>query len=782
MTVRFVNKKGQPDARKGRPAADPPRARPAHTATGQEDATATLLAAIGAAEARHAAILESSLDCIVTIDHEGIVRDFNPAAVRTFGYAKEEAIGALMVEMIVPPDLREAHRKGMARYLASGDGRILGKRIEIMAMRRDQTIFPVELAITRVAAPGPPVFTANLRDISDRRSAAKRLVSAEERYRTLVEQLPAVVYIAGFGENAAWQYVSPQIETLLGFTPQEWLADPGLWARQVHPADLGPALAAEGTIQRHGPEQSQVAEYRMLTREGREVWVRDEAVVIEGDGDGPQLMRGVIVDITERRRIEERLSHQAFYDTLTGLPNRSLFMECLQKALDPAVGGPRMAAVLFLDIDDFKVINDSLGHAAGDELLIQVGRRMAHSIRDTDTAARFGGDEFTVLLVDLPDAGEAIGVAQRIGRDAERPFSVAGRELTISVSIGISLAGLGGDAEDLMRQADVAMYRAKENGKARLEVYEEQMSVEAWTRLDVERDLRRAIEHGQLEVYYQPVVELETGIIRELEALVRWRHPERGLLLPGEFIPLAEACGLIVPIDRLVLVEACRQTASWQRRHAAASDLAVSVNLSASQFRDHDIVGFTAAALTASGLAASDLRLEITESAAVFEGPLTDSIVRDLRAAGVGLVIDDFGTGYASLNYLKRFPVDALKIDRSFVAGLGRVREDTAIVRAAVAFARGLGVRATAEGVETEDQVRLLREIECDRGQGFLFAVPMAADAIGRLLAAGHRYLPRPGAGATGAHADAKRRHPRSPIDGWRRSLPPPPQPPSSRT
>jgi PAS domain S-box-containing protein len=307
--------------------------------------------------ARESAILESALDCIITIDHSGIVREFNPAAERTFGYTRSEVIGTEMAEMLIPPNLREAHRRGLARYMSTGEGPVIGRRIEIEAMRRDGSIFPVELAISRVGIPGTPMFTAYLRDISDRVESDRQLRAAEERYRSLVESLPAVVYLADFGAEGAWQYVSPQIEALLGFTPEAWLGDPANWLRQVHPEDRELVLAREDAFRSSTRGQSAVSEYRMLKRSGEVVWIRDEAVLVPVDTGRPVQMRGVIVDITERKNLEDKLSRHAFYDTLTGLPNRTLFMERLEHAIARrARGSDDLLAVLFLDIDDFKVI------------------------------------------------------------------------------------------------------------------------------------------------------------------------------------------------------------------------------------------------------------------------------------------------------------------------------------------------------------------------------------------------------------------------------------------
>ena len=683
------------------------------------------------------AILEAALDCIITIDHAGTVREWNPAAERTFGYSRDEAIGREMAAMIIPPGTRDAHRRGIAHYLATGDGPVLGRRIEVEAMRADGSTFPVELAINHVDLPGPPIFMAYVREISDRVDAERQLRDAEERYRTLVERLPAIVYVADFGSQGTWRYVSPQIEAVLGFTPDEWLADAGLWARQIHPADRELVLAAEEQLRSRDVEQSATWEYRMLARDGGVVWIRDEAMLIPSDGARVPQMRGVMIDITDRKHLEERLTHQAFYDGLTGLPNRALFIERLDHALARSMRRPDdIVAVLFLDLDDFKVVNDTLGHTAGDQLLQTVSQRLVDASRADDTAARLGGDEFTILLEDVSSVDEVARYAGRILERITAPIDVGEHRLTVSASIGIGISGSGETgAEDLVRQADVAMYRAKQNGKAGFEIYDERMSVEAWRRLEMEAELRRAIEDGQLQVYYQPIYDLTSGRVVEVEALVRWQHPERGLLQPADFIPFAESMGLILDIDRFVLETACLQVRSWGAEDPA-SELTLDVNLSAREFRVPGIVEAVAEILRRTELPADRLKLEITESVVMIESDLTESIIRGLAALGVRIAIDDFGVGYSALGYLRRLSADTLKIDRSFVAGLGRSREDAAIVSATIALARALDLSVTAEGIETDGQAALLRELGCDRGQGFLFSPPVPADRLVDLLGA----------------------------------------------
>ena len=691
-----------------------------------------------------AAVLDAALDSIITIDDGGRIKEFNAAAEQMFGYERSEVLGRSMVEVLIPIHLREAHLKGFQRYLDTGVGLILGRRIEIDALRRDGTTFPIELGVARLDISGKPAFTAFIRDRTERVESDARLLAAQERYRDLVESLPVVVYEADFGADGTWRYVSPQIEGLLGFPVEEWLANRDLWFQQIHAEDRELVLAQEHALRSKAAGEPVVSEYRMFTRLGETVWVRDEGVVAPGVNGGPIQMRGVIVDVTDRKDLEAKLSRHAFYDALTGLPNRALFMDRLERAAGSSRHTHGLTAVLFLDVDDFKLVNDTLGHAAGDLLLAELGRRLSAVLRPVDTPARFGGDEFTVLLEDLAGPDEALNAAARIAEAAAQPFRIGDREIAVTVSVGI---GIGSSqkvrAYELVSQADIAMYRAKENGKARAELYDAAMSAEAWRRLDLQRDLRNAIERRELTVYYQPIIDLASGKLTQLEALVRWRHPQRGILLPSEFIPFAESTGFVTQIDRFVLEEACRQLASWRSRFASARDLSIAVNLSPREFRHADIARDVAQLLSKTRLPASCLTLEITESAALASAAPVSAVVDSLSALGAKVVIDDFGVGYSGLDHFKRFKVHGLKIDRSFVAGVAEGREDSAIVTAALAFGSALGLTVVAEGIETQVQLEKLRAMGCDQGQGFWIAQPAPWEKIEKLLRSKRSLLAR---------------------------------------
>jgi diguanylate cyclase (GGDEF)-like protein len=441
-------------------------------------------------------------------------------------------------------------------------------------------------------------------------------------------------------------------------------------------------------------------------------------------------------EINEFPRRLDQLIREAFRDALTGLPNRALFMDRLSHALIRAERSGGNLAVLFLDLDRFKILNDTLGREVGDRLLVEVAHRLAACLRPEDTVARLGGDEFALLLEDTSDLGATSALAERVSAEIQRPFVVDGRDVLISASIGVALTGGGSmQPEEVLRNADLAMYQAKAEGRARYELYEPDLSVSTRERLDLQADLRTAGARQELSLRYQPVVALTNIRPVEVEALVRWDHRRRGALLPADFIGLSEETGLIVPMGQWILREACRQARAWQSEPAGVPPLVISVNLSAGQFERDALPDEIATILRETALDPRRLQLEISEAVLMRDDPRTFDRLEALRAVGVRLAIDDFGTGYASLSYLKRLPVDCLKIDRSLVKGVGYETEDTAIIRAVATLARSLGITVTAEGVETHAQLVQLREVGCDQGQGYFFARPVSADRVPELLA-----------------------------------------------
>jgi diguanylate cyclase (GGDEF)-like protein/PAS domain S-box-containing protein len=556
----------------------------------------------------------------------------------------------------------------------------------------------------------------------------------ESIYGPLAEGVPSVAYVYEPGVSGQCLYISPSIERVLGFTQDHWIRDGGLWDRLLHPEDAERVVSNELECARSG--KALVQEYRISRADGSVVWIRDEMTVVRGDHDDqPPLFFGVFLDVTERKRMEAELERLALYDPLTGLPNRALFSDRLKHAIDRR-GRAQATAVYFLDVDRFKRINDSLGHAAGDEVLREVAARIQRTLRPEDTVARFGGDEFTVLCESVGGVLEAVGVADRLQREISQPLRAGGAELRLSASIGVALAESGEhvDCSRLVEDADAAMYRAKERGGARTELFDMAMRERAVDALKIEQELQRGLEKGELRLFYQPLVSLRTGEMVGAEALIRWDHPERGLLTPDMFLPVAEESGLIVQIGAWAVGEACRRLRDWDRLAGGPSAFCLAVNLSARELTHPDAVSTVLGAVRRSALDPSRLTIEVTESTAMADRDSGFRALRELSGAGVRIAIDDFGTGYSSLDHLREMPADILKIDRSFVAGMAANSPDSALVAAAIAMGRALDMEVVAEGIETSEQVADLRELGCPLGQGYLFARPLPPEEIDTLL------------------------------------------------
>ena len=443
----------------------------------------------------------------------------------------------------------------------------------------------------------------------------------------------------------------------------------------------------------------------------------------------------VLEDATSRTKAEAELTLQTFQDRLTSLPNRTLFMERLQQSLLRMERKKNYAALLYVDLDRFKLVNDSLGHAVGDRLLVQVASRLRSCLRPEDTVARLGGDDFAVLFEDLAEVSGAITVADRIQSAIAEPFQVGGEELFTSCSMGLALTNRGLHSPgDLVRDAELAMYRAKARGDGGVEIFDPSMNQKAKDRFRLEAELRHALERGEFLLNYQPLISFRTGKIDGWEALIRWKHPERGMVSPLDFIPLAEETGLILPIGQWVLEESCRQASEWQQRFPSDPLCMINVNLSMRQFQQKDLVEMVTKVLTEKRLRPRHLKLEITESVMMKDPEASIEAMQQFKSMNVNLVIDDFGTGYSSLSYLKRFPVDALKVDKSFVDRLGQDSEDTAIVEAIISLSKALGLRVTAEGIETREQYERLKAMGCDQGQGYYFSRPLMPAAMEDLL------------------------------------------------
>jgi diguanylate cyclase (GGDEF)-like protein/PAS domain S-box-containing protein len=697
---------------------------------------------------RNQLLLESAGDGLYAVDLHDRVTLVNPAAARMLGWEASELIGRQIHALIhhTKPDGSPYPFDECPRAVAGA------VTAEELLWRRDGTSFPVECTVTPLLADGEIVGSAvTFHDISRRRQleddlrtarrkveqllkaerALRRAAEASEvRFRDLVQGLDAVVWEAD-GIAYRTTFVSDRARDMLGYEPSDYLADPQFWENHVHPDDLAQAVAASDAAIHD--LRAVVLEYRFMAADGRWVWINDRVRVTTDPSGRSRRLTGVMIDVSERKRLESELERQAFEDALTGLPNRALFMDRLRHALERRRGRRRRTAVLFIDIDGLKLINDTLGHEAGDDVLREVAHRLKQSARVSDTVARLGGDEFTMLLEDLTSDQDVREVATRLEARLRAPMLVGSREMSVTASIGIALADAGmREPEVLLQRADIAMYRAKQDGKNRSVVYEEAMAAKAWARLDLELDLRRAIERSELRVFYQPIVDVATSRIIAVEALVRWQHPDRGLLAPAEFIGLAEENGLIVSIGALVLEQASRHVVEWQK--AGAADLTLNVNVSARQFQEAGLVDDIVASLERTGLRPDHLRLEITEGVMLTDPDAARQTMTSLRDLGIGVVVDDFGTGYSSLGYLKAFPLDGLKIDRSFIAGLGENAEDGVIVTAAIAIGRAFNLPVTAEGIETADQLAELRRLNCDQGQGYIFSRPLAAEEIAPLV------------------------------------------------
>ncbi len=570
-------------------------------------------------------------------------------------------------------------------------------------------------------------------DVTDLHHAQKALEASEQRYA-----------LAAAGANdGLWDwdlrtgeiYFGPRWKQMMGFTDDEIGKSPEEWMKRVHPQDVE-KLKTDLAAHVLGKTAHFENEHRIMHKDGGYRWMLSRGIGVRARNGKAVRLAGSQTDITERKRFEEQLAQQAFYDTLTGLPNRALFMDRLALAVTRARRRKSsMFSILFLDVDRFKDVNDSLGHLKGDLLLTAIARRLETCVRPGDTVARLGGDEFTILLDDMRDSADAVQVADRILEQMRMPFVLHGNEVFATVSIGIAPGAHYENSEDLLRDADTAMYRAKERGKNCYEVFDAAMHSRAVARLQLETDLRKGLERQEFRVYYQPIVSLLTDGLVGFEALVRWQHPQRGLVTPGEFLPLAEETGLILPIDLWVLREAARQTRDWQQRYPSAKDLRINVNLSTKQFAQPGLVDRVKDVLAQTGLDGRHLTLEITESAIMEETRALSDLLDQLRKLDIRLYLDDFGTGYSSLGYLHRFPIHSLKIHSSFVGQLGKEAEDPGqLVRTITTLAENMSMGVVAEGVETREQLSKLRDLRCQRVQGYFFSRPLTAQDAERLL------------------------------------------------
>ena len=818
--------------------------------------------AVAEAEEKYRALVERT----PVVTYTEIVADgtdatnyVSPQVESLLGYPPEELNGSPPFwQRLIHPDDRERVLAVNERVGETGEP----FSEEYRMVRRDGRVAWVrdDAALVSRGEDGSQIWQGIMVDVTARREAEEKLRETETLYRTLVEQIPAMTYLDRAEGAFESVYTSPQVEDMLGYTPEEWRTQE-MWEKRLHPDDRERILAADDRLEEDGEPFNE--EYRLLARDGRVVWVREEAVALRNEAGKPLFWQGIIFDITgrreaeealkksetslaeaqrmahlgswewdprtdelywsdetfriygfepgefaptfekllevvhpedramlketlqaalrgsatydlehrvvrpggevrvvhrraeiirnergeplrmvgsihdvtERKALEQRLKHQALHDPLTGLPNRILFADRLDHALTRSERRDGSVVVLFLDLDNFKYVNDSLGHKAGDSLLVAVAGRLRALLRPEDTLARLGGDEFVALLEDVGDRSQAMRVVERVGKGMRVPVLVDGRDVFVTASIGVAFSGSAEDRpEDLIRDADAAMYRAKESGKDHHAVFQPEMKDYSSRRLGLESDLRLALRRPaeEFRVHYQPKTLVGNGGIAGVEALLRWEHPHRGMVLPPEFIPLAEETGLIVPLGHWVLDQACRQAKTWQTEYPA---LFVNVNISPRQFRDPDLISRVIEVLEETKLPPASLCLEIAERAVMEDAHASVEKLGGLKDLGVRLTIDDFGSGYSSLSHLKRFPVDAINVDRSLIAGLGQDVGDTAIVSAIVTLAHALTLDVVAQGVETKAEIEELRSLGCDFAQGYYFWKPVPAQEVSSLLA-----------------------------------------------
>jgi diguanylate cyclase (GGDEF)-like protein/PAS domain S-box-containing protein len=701
-------------------------------------------------EERFRALVENSAEVVALIDATGVTLYTSRAVQDILGEPVEEMIGRNVFERVHPDDLAMT-RSELKKCLAQAG---VAVSAEFRMRHRDGSWRVLEaVGVNRLDDPAVHAIVVNYRDVTERNRTQEWIEELNrylqrqiQEFRTLLEVIPVGIAIA---RDPACKQIeaNPALRRLLGtvpgqnasFSPPE--SEPRLrvelWrdGEPLDPAEMPMQIAASQGVE--------IVDLEMdVVRDGRTVaTIIGSATPLFDESGRPRGAIGAALDISERKRSEEQIRRIAYHDVLTGLPNRLLLNDRLALAVAQANRLDRGLAVLFLDIDRFKLINDSLGHTAGDRLIQHVAERLRACVREGDTVARLGGDEFMLLLPGVDQVVDAAKLAEKVLESVRGHFQLEGREIFASASIGVAVyPDDGRDAETLVKNADTALYRAKERGRDNYQLYTPAMNETALERLALESKLRRALANHELQLQYQPVLDLATRRICGFEALLRWNHPELGMVPPATFIPIAELTGLILPIGPWVLRTACAQARAWQQ--AGHHGLEVAVNLSARQFQQSELPAQVARALEETGLPPASLHLEITETSAMENAASTVRALHELKALGVGIAIDDFGTGYSSLSYLKRFPIDTLKIDQSFIRDIPADPEDAAIATAVLALARSLKVEVVAEGVETKEQLHFLAERRCDRVQGFLFSRALTPEACEPLLSAPFPELP----------------------------------------
>jgi diguanylate cyclase (GGDEF)-like protein/PAS domain S-box-containing protein len=682
-------------------------------------------------EARYRGLLEAAPDAMVVVDQDGEIVLLNVQAEKQFGYRRDELVGQ-KVKNIIPEGFAERLIADGTRSAAEALAQEIGTGIELTGRRKDGSEFPIEIMLSPLESAEGVLVTAAIRDISVRKAAEKHLAQMESRYRGLLEAAPdAMVVVNQDGEIVL---LNVQAEKQFGYRRDELV---GQKVKNIIPEGFAERLIADGTRSAAEALAQEIGTGIELTgrrKDGSEFPI--EIMLSPLKGAESVLVTAAIRNITTRKKAEALMIHSSEHDFLTGLPNRMLLSDRVNQAIRMAIRHKRKVAVLFLDLDGFKHINDSLGHPTGDKLLQSVGKRLVDCVRGSDTVSRQGGDEFVVLLSEEEDSEDASITAKRMQRAVAEAHFIDQHDLHVTCSVGVSVYPDDGlNAETLIKNADTAMYQAKANGRQKYQYFKPAMNVRAVERQSLEESLRRALERQEFVVHYQPKINLKTGRITGAEALLRWKHPTRGPVPPGQFIPVAEDCGLILPIGTWVLRQACQQAQAWVDAGLPLGNMAV--NISAMQLQNENFLEGVFAILQDTRLDPRLLELELTESVLMKHAESTASILTALRGRGVQVAVDDFGTGYSSLSYLRKFPIDALKIDQSFVRQITTVPDEIIIVKAVIGLGRSLKLRVVAEGVETQEQLAFLKAHQCDEAQGYYFSRPVLPEQFAKLLKTG---------------------------------------------